>query len=654
MKFNYYRQKLFFSFLLSLSACSLSGQEVLNCEFRDVPPGATDEQVLRLATEVRPSPAQLDYQEREMLGFIHIGMNTFTGREWGTGTESPSIFNPDKLDADAWIKAYKEAGITAVIFVAKHHDGFCVWPTKYSDHSIAHSPWKNGKGDMVREVSDACRKYGVKFCLYLSPWDMHEPTYGTDAYNDHYIRQMEELLTNYGPVYLLWFDGAGTSSSVSGKNMRFDWERIFRRARELQPGILLSGAPDIRWVGNEAGKGRETEWCVQGINDYAAAIGARKGHNTTAKELASIEDLRAKQRLIWYPSRAGLPLRKGWFYKPEDDYTTKSLAYLVDCYFSSIGQNSNVLLNLSPDTHGLIPERDSKRLIEFGKIIQKMKEVDYAKGAKVKAVSGWTGRTNGKVITDADPFTSWNTAEGTEEAVAEITLKRKATVNVIKLQENVRDFGQRVERFAVDAWLDGRWTEVGASTTIGYRKMLRLKEAITTDRFRVRFQDARLSISWGNFSLYYIPDIPQETNDLPQTDRLPKENWTVTTRGLSGKSTDSLKDGDAHTYWEGKMDRNAGEIVIQLPESSRIGAMSYLPVESDADGYIDYYELYVSQNGVDWGTPVAQGRFGNIQANPVEQLVTFQKKEARYIRLVIKSVIATDGKFRIAELSFYK
>lgn len=639
---------------LLFSVSSVLGQNVLNCVYRDVPTGATEEQVIRLATEVRPSLSQLDYQKREMLGFIHIGMNTFTGREWGTGTESPAIFNPEKLDADSWIKAYKDAGITAVIFVAKHHDGFCVWPTKYSDHSIAHSPWKNGKGDMVREVSDACRKYGIKFCLYLSPWDMHEPTYGSDAYNDYYIHQMEELLTNYGPVYLLWFDGAGTSSKVSGKNMHFDWERIFRRARELQPDILMSGAPDIRWVGSEAGHGRETEWCVQGIDDYASAIGARKGHNTKAKELGSIEDLMAKKKLIWYPSRAGLPLRKGWFYKPEDDYTTKSLAYLVDSYFSTIGQNSNVLLNLSPDKSGLIPERDRKRLVEFGNLIRKMKEIDYAKGAKVKAVSGWTGKTDGKVIVDNDPFTSWNTLEGIEKAVAEITLKKKAVVNVVKLQENVRDFGQRVERFAVDAWLDGSWKEIAVSTTIGYRKMLHLEKPVMTDRFRVRFLDARLSVSWGNFSLYYIPDMQEEENTLPQENLLPKGGWQINTYGISGDNVESIIDGNAQTWWEGKMDGDFCEIVIKLSELNLIGAMSYLPVESEADGYIDYYELYLSKDGVDWGTPVVKGRFGNIQANPVEQLVTFQKKEAAFVRLVVRGIISSDDKFKIGELNFYK
>lgn len=397
------------SLFFLLSACT-SGTPLQKQEGKSfsVPANASREDVIKLATEVRPSYRQLDYQQREMLGFIHIGMNTFTGAEWGTGKEDPSIFNPDQLDAEEWVKTFKDAGITGVILVTKHHDGFCVWPSKYTDHTVAHSPWRNGQGDMVKEVADACKKYDLKLCLYLSPWDMHEETYGTEAYNDYYIHQLEELLTNYGPVYLLWFDGAGVNSKTSGKEMNFAWERIFKRARELQPDILLSGAaPDIRWVGNEAGQGRETEWSVQGIDDENVLFGGEiKGHASTAKNLGSIDELMNKKRLVWYPSRGGLPLRKGWFYNPNDDQTTKSLEYLVNSYFSTVGQNSNLLPNLSPDKTGRIPGKDAKRLIDFGKIIAAMKQTDYALGAKTIPVSGWDNSSEKNVLTDNDPFTS--------------------------------------------------------------------------------------------------------------------------------------------------------------------------------------------------------------------------------------------------------
>lgn len=574
-----------------------------------LPERATREQVIRLATEVRPSYRQLDYQEREMLGFIHIGMNTFTGAEWGTGKEEPSLFNPSRLNAEEWVRTFKEAGITAVILVAKHHDGFCTWPSRYTDHSVAHSPWRDGKGDLVKEVADACRKLDMKLCLYLSPWDMHEQTFGTPAYNDYYIHQMEELLTRYGPVYLLWFDGAGTTSDVSGHEMPFDWERIFRRARELQPDVILSGnAPDVRWVGNEKGKGRETEWCVQGINNMETLFGSLTGYEPTLPELGGIDDLMTKKRLVWYPSRGGLPLRKGWFYNSRDDDAVKSLNYLVNSYFVTVGQNSNLLPNLSPDPSGRIPEKDAQRLIRFGGIIRRMKAVDYAKGATATALGGWTGKTDSQVMTDNDPFTSWHTPEGITSASLEIRLKQPATVNVIKLQENVRDFGQRVECFAVDVMSASGWKEIARSTTIGYRKMLRLKEPVHADRFRIRILNARISVSLGNVSMYYLEEIPAEEAQVSAKSMVSKSNITI------------FADGSAY--------------ILRLNAEHTLNGLSYLPEEGTGE-YIENYAVYLSRDGKHWGNPVATGRFGNIVNNPVEQYVSFEAAKACYVKLEV-------------------
>lgn len=574
-----------------------------------LPERPTREQVIRLATEVRPSYRQLDYQEREMLGFIHIGMNTFTGAEWGTGKEDPSLFNPSRLDAEEWVRTFKEAGITGVILVAKHHDGFCTWPSRYTDHSVAHSPWRDGKGDLVKEVADACRKLDMKLCLYLSPWDMHEQMFGTPAYNDYYIHQMEELLTRYGPVYLLWFDGAGTTSDVSGHEMPFDWERIFRRARELQPDVILSGnAPDVRWVGNEKGKGRETEWCVQGINNMETLFGSLTGYEPTLPELGGIDDLMTKKRLVWYPSRGGLPLRKGWFYNSRDDDTVKSLNYLVNSYFVTVGQNSNLLPNLSPDPSGRIPEKDAQRLIRFGGIIRRMKAMDYAKGATAMALGGWTGKTDSQVMTDNDPFTSWHTPDGVTSASLEIRLKQPAMVNVIKLQENVRDFGQRVERFAVDVMTASGWKEIARSTTIGYRKMLRLKEPVHADRFRIRILNARISVSLGNVSMYYLEEIPAEEAQVSAKSMVSKSNITI------------FADGSAY--------------ILRLNAEHTLNGLSYWPEEA-AGAYIENYAVYLSRDGKHWGSPVATGRFGNIVNNPVEQFVSFEAAKACYVKLEV-------------------
>lgn len=615
------KSKLLFILLAWCFVPAMVAQESVSVT---LPVHPTEEQVIRAAVEVRPSYRQLDYQQREMLGFIHIGMNTFTGEEWGTGKENPSLFNPSRLDAEEWVKTFRDAGISGVILVAKHHDGFCTWPSRYTDHSVAHSPWRNGKGDLVKEVADACRKLDMKLCIYLSPWDMHEKTFGTEAYNDYYIHQMEELLTHYGPVYLLWFDGAGTTADVSGHEMPFDWERIFRRARELQPDVILSGnAPDVRWVGNEKGKGRETEWCVQGINDEETLFGSLIGYEATLPELGGIADLMTKKRLVWYPSRGGLPLRKGWFYNSRDDDTVKSLDYLVNSYFVTVGQNSNLLPNLSPDPSGRIPEKDARRLIRFGKIIQRMKAVDYARGATATPLEGWSGPTDSAVLTDADPFTSWHTPEGVTSASLEVRLVQPATVNVIKLQENVRDFGQRVERFAVDVMTVTGWKEIARSTTIGYRKMLRLKEPVHADRFRIRILNARVSVSLGNVSMYYLEEIPAEDEEVSAKKMVSTSNITI------------FADGS--------------DYVLELNAEHLLNGLSYLP-EEGAGKYIENYAVYLSMDGKHWGAPVATGRFGNIVNNPVEQFVPFATAKARYVKLAVLKTTSGAGLLPVPQL----
>ncbi|MCM1439395.1 MAG: alpha-L-fucosidase [Roseburia sp.] len=601
-----------------------------------VPEGATATQIEELAVQVRPSYRQIDYQQREMLGFIHIGMNTFTGREWGDGKEDPSIFNPSELDADEWIRTFKDTGVTAVIFVAKHHDGFCMWPSKYTDHTVAASPWRGGKGDMVREVADACHRHDMKLCIYLSPWDMHEPTYGTEAYNDYYIHQIEELLTNYGPVYLLWFDGAGTDSATSGKDMPFDWERIFTRARELQPDVILSGnAPDVRWIGNEMGKGRSTEWSVQGVNEEQELFGSLKGYVHTLPNLGEPEDLIAKKRLVWYPSRGGLPIRKGWFYNARDEGSGKTLDYIVNSYFALVGHNSNVLLNMSPDTTGRFPAGDTARLLRFGSIIRQMKSIDYASGAKAAPLSQWAD-WDAATLTDADPFSSWHTSPGTVKASLTIGLKEKSTFNVIKLQENIRDFGQRVKAFAIDAYIDSAWRQIGEGTTIGFRRMLRLPEPVSTDSLRVRITDARVSVSLGNVSCYLLPDYEDMSAGGAYIN--PVMSHTVL-HGMEGDDTESLR--YANSLWHGKINGSQAAFVFETDGNSSYNAISYLPSRQSSN-HIERYAVRFSDDGQTWSEIAASGRFGNVVNNPVEQIVRFPSTKSRYVRIdIIKTVADT-------------
>lgn len=641
---------LFASILLLCSACS-SRQVNYSPEGKviTIPTNVTKEAVIKLATEVRPSYRQIDYQQREMLGFIHIGMNTFTGREWGTGQEDPSIFNPFELDAEKWVKTFKDAGITGVILVAKHHDGFCTWPSKYTDHSVAHSPWRDGKGDLVREVSDACKKLDMKFCIYMSPWDMHEASYGTEAYNDYYIHQMEELLTNYGPVYLFWFDGAGTTGKPEETKMNFDWDRYFNRARELQPNILLSGNKDIRWVGNEAGRGKETEWCVQGINGTHGEFA-----NQGDLKLGTIEDLMTKQKLVWYPSRGGLPLRKGWFYNSNDDNTTKSLEYLVDSYFSTIGQNANLLPNLSPDTTGRFPEKDANRLIEFGRIITEMKKVDFAKDAETIPVSGWDKQCKTGILTDDDPFTSWQTPEGVINAEVEIKLKQPARINVIKLQENIRDYGQRVEAFEIEAWIENEWIKIGQSTTIGFRKMIRLQEPVNTDRFRIRFLNSRISVSLGNISMYYLPPVSKEKTNESEQLYLKNTGWTISSFGIktNNDSLSSIIDNNPDTRFKGTVEKEPAGFIVRFDKEYELKRFSYIPDQTPNAGHIEEYTIYFSLDGENWGMPVAQGRFGNIVNNPVEQVVSFKPQKVKFARIEI--IKTTLNVISVPELNWFE
>lgn len=619
-----------------------------------VPEQSSREDILKLAVQVRPSGRQLDYQQREMVGFIHFSVNTFTGAEWGTGKENPGVFNPSRLDARSWVKTFKDAGITAVILVAKHHDGFCLWPSKQTDHNISRSPYKGGRGDLVREVADACREFGVKLCIYLSPWDMHEKSFGTEEYNDFYIKQLEELLTNYGPVYLLWFDGAGVESKVNGKQMPFAWAKIFKRARELQPDVLLSGsAPDIRWAGSEMGRGRETEWCVQGITATPRLFGGNNlGIKAKAKNLGSIDSLMGKKQLVWYPSRAGLPLRRGWFYHERDDGSTKSLDYLVDCYFSTVGQNSNVLPNLSPNKEGLIPQKDAARLIRFGRIIAGMKNHDLAKGAKAKALSGWFGNTDSSLLFDDSPFTGWTTAEGTTQAEVEIELNGAKKFNVVKLQENVRDYGQRVERFAVDAWINGEWKRLKESTTIGFRKMLRLPEVVETDKLKVSFLDARVSLSFSNFSLYYLAPFKESADTDAVRKKLARKGWSITVSGkkLPPDQVKRMMDGRTDSWGEISFSPGACDLVVDTGRKQEISGLIYTPVMEGGPGHIEMYKIYLSQDGKTWGKPVASGRFGNIVNNPVEQEVNFPPATARFVKFCAEKGADGTRKAAVAEL----
>jgi len=456
---------------------------------RVVPPGLTTDSLARLAATVRPSPRQIAWQELEFTIFFHFGINTFQDLEWGVKGASPSLFNPVRLDADQWILTAKMAGAKLVILVAKHHDGFCNWPSRFTEYSVKSSPWRNGHGDLVGEVAAACRKHGVKLGIYLSPWDINSPVYGTAAYNQYFLNQLRELLTEYGPVDEVWFDGA-CGEGPNGKRQVYDWPSYYRLIRELQPqAVIAVMGPDVRWVGTESGYGRETEWSVVPVSDstliqIAASSQQSKGSaafkppdDMFKEDLGSRERLTHARGLIWYPSEVDVSIRPGWFYHASEDSLVKSPEKLVDIWFSSVGRNSVLLLNLPPDRNGLIHENDIESLRGMRTIL------DHTFG------------------TDMAGDTIWQFfGDGT--ATCTMTLEQIHSFDVVRLEENFRN-GQRVESFVLEIPDHDGWQEIARGTTIGYRRLLRFSET-RTDKIRLTIRSSRARPELTGFGIHKL------------------------------------------------------------------------------------------------------------------------------------------------------
>jgi alpha-L-fucosidase len=447
-------------------------------------------EVLRRAARVTPTVEQVAWQELEFTCFVHFGVNTFTGKEWGDGKESPRVFNPTALDARQWAATCKAAGMNLLILTAKHHDGFCLWPSRYTEHSVKHSPWRHGKGDVVREAAEACRQFGLKFGVYLSPWDRHEPTYGSDAYNTYYKNQLRELLTEYGPIAEVWWDGA-CGEGPNGKRQVYDWEEYIAVVRQCQPDAVIFGmGPDVRWVGNEDGLARESEWSV---------LPKRGPGDQTAADLGHRKYLAAAKDLVWYPAECDVSIRPGWFYHPEQDDKVKSLAHLVDIYYRSVGRNSVLLLNVPPDRRGLFHENDVARLKELRAVLDETFRTNLARGKPARATSAAPSHPAGAVV-DGDKATHWAPDEGVMEAAVEIDLGAPATFDRAMIQEQY-PLGQRVEQFALEAWDGQSWKPVAQATTIGAKRLLRFP-AVTASRVRLRILDSRDTPAIREFGLY--------------------------------------------------------------------------------------------------------------------------------------------------------
>ncbi len=449
-----------------------------------------------MAARVVPHQRQLDWQQLEMTAFIHFTVNTFTGLEWGTGKESPEIFNPSSLDAGQWVRVLSEAGMKMVIITAKHHDGFCLWPTKTTTHSVASSPWKNGQGDVIKELKEACEEYGMKFGVYLSPWDRNAACYGdSPAYNRFYMEQLTELLTWYGKVDEVWFDGAN-GEGADGRRQEYDWQAYYDLIRKLQPeAVTAIMGEDVRWVGTESGYGRETEWSATvlapGGTPESVAINEELGLNAMSADLGSSSLLNRAEHLFWYPAEVDVSIRPGWFWRASEDSLVKDVARLADIYLSSVGRNAVLLLNVPPDNRGLITDHDIRSLQGLKAWIDEMYATDLMNGARPY------GRGAAALI-DGNNRTSWSPRR---KRVVSFVPAIAATFNVAMLQEDISR-GQRVEKFIIETLANKQWDTVATGTTIGYKRMIRFPE-VKADEIRLTIVSSRATPHISTFALYH-------------------------------------------------------------------------------------------------------------------------------------------------------
>lgn len=439
----------------------------------------------------RPSAAQWQWHQQEFYLFIHFGPNTFTGKEWGHGDEKEEIFNPSQLDTDQWCRIAQAAGAKGIIITAKHHDGFCLWPSAYSTHTVRESQWKNGKGDILLDLSKSCQKFGLKFGVYISPWDRNHPAYGTDAYNDVYVNTMQEIFSKYGPIWELWWDGAN-GEGLNGKKQVYDFPRFEKLIRNISPGTVIFSdiGPDLRWVGNERGFAGETNW------NLLDTAGFKRGEGGPPTDTLNRGNAFGKN---WIPAECDVSIRPGWFYHQEEDDKVKTPAQLFDLYLKSVGRGANLLLNVPPDTRGLIHPNDSAALMGFLKLRQQF-ENNLAVGAN--ATVGITGKQHAtRLLTDGNNTTAIRLSNNNERAT--LRFETPVKMNCIALQEDMRN-GQYAAAFSLrllDA--NGEVLKVIAGTTIGQKRILTFEtQAVTA--IELSITDQRGKVALAEIGAYYL------------------------------------------------------------------------------------------------------------------------------------------------------
>ncbi|OXG04852.1 alpha-L-fucosidase [Flavobacterium araucananum] len=662
-----------------------------------------------------PTQKQIDWQEMEFYAFVHFSLNTFTNKEWGYGDESPELFNPTNLDVRQWARVAKEAGMKGIILVAKHHDGFCLWPSAYTERSVKNAPWQNGKGDLVKELAAACKEYNLKLGLYLSPWDRNNASYGKPEYITYFRNQLKELLTNYGDVFEMWFDGAnGGDGYYGGTNETrkintleyYNWDETYKLIYKLAPKTLVWGVgpSEARWIGNEEGRAGKTNWSLLRQKDELAG----KVHYT---EFMSGHEDGEK----WVPGEADVSIRPGWFYHAVEDDKVRPLDEMVDIYYESVGRNATLLLNLPVDKRGLVHENDQARLKELVSTIKADFKTDLLTGTKITAnnVRGNSPQFAAKNTADGNKNTYWATADAVKTASIIFEFSKPTALNRILLQEYIK-LGQRVKAFTVEAKVDGNWKIVATETTIGYKRILRI-DRITATALRINITDSKASIVLSNIEAYNAPTFvraPEIERDkdgnitLKSQDENPvyytvdgtkptqksnlytgvfkynkaveikavaintienigsaiktakygasKESWKIMTASSGDlSSANRIIDADPNTDWSfgGDAHQLPQEITIDMGSILSINGFTYIPQQVGNNlNLISNYEFYTSLDNIKW-TLQSEGEFSNIKNNPIEQVKTFKKDTARYIRFVAKSAVGKGATVSIAEIN---
>ena len=637
-----------------------------------------------------PNENQMRWQKMEYYAFVHFSLNTYTDQSWGFGNEDINLFNPKELDCRQWARICKEAGMKGIILTAKHHCGFCLWPSKFTEYSVKNSPWRNGKGDLVQEMADACKEYGLKLGIYLSPWDRNHPNYGKPEYITYFRNQLTELLTNYGEIFEIWFDGANGGDGYYGganetrtvdRTTYYDWKNTYALIRKLQPNIVIwndgGDRGDLRWVGTEEGFVGETNWSL--LNGTGEVEWSMLHHGLETGN-------------AWVPAEVNTSIRPEWFYHPSEDDKVKSVPKLMETYYNSIGHNATLLLNFPIMPNGLIHSSDEEAALEFGKAVKESFAVNLVSKATVEAsnVRGNDRKYNAAMAVDDDNESYWATDDSVTKATLTLGFDKPTLFNRFMAQEYIR-FGQRVKAFNVEAFVDGEWKEIASATTIGYKRILRFP-SVEAAKVRINITASKSCPVISNIGIYNAPvflntpsitrnqsgDITIATNDIGPIFYYTLDGSKPTTKSnlysgtfqadgkveiraiaydpASGKSSPAgiekfdiskkawkiidvdenarfILDGNYSTVWHQRNKKIPIDLIIDLGNKYNVCGFKYLPDQGRwSSGIITNYQFLVSEDNEDWKL-VDQGEFSNIKNNPLLQVKNFSSTVARYIKL---------------------